>query len=161
MTTNKNQNERHVKILCITPAVAIRSMFSGDWVRCLEPQPKDARVVNSYYNIVTDQWELAIEHSSFPALKDGSMADRFSPRFETDTERAQLRETAMNAGWKVERHSGRLGDHYREVFAGEETIARAKFEKIEKALRQGGVRLIRPDGHTEYIVNAPRLRTRW
>jgi hypothetical protein len=67
----------------------------------------------------------------------------------------------MSTGWKVLRHSGRLSDHYREVFAGEETIARKKFEKIEKALRQGGVRLIRPDGHTEYIVNAPRLRTRW
>jgi hypothetical protein len=64
--------------------------------------------------------------------------------------------------WRVERHSGRGMDHWRLKL---ETIkaaeAKTRFDKIAEKLRQGGVRLIRPDGKTEFIVNAPRLRTRW
>ncbi len=63
--------------------------------------------------------------------------------------------------WKVERNSGRIDGKYRTVFTGIESTARVKFDEISKALRQGGVRLIRPDGRTEFIVNAPRVRTRW
>jgi hypothetical protein len=66
------------------------------------------------------------------------------------------------AGWKVERHSGRKGvSDWRLLFHGDELKAREAFGKVEESLRQGGVRLIRPDGRTELIVNAPRLRTRW
>ena len=73
----------------------------------------------------------------------------------------KLGETFGTRTWTVERHSGRSADHYRPLFSGDEATARAKFDAVSKELRQGGVRLIRPDGHTEFIVNGPRLRSRW
>jgi hypothetical protein len=67
----------------------------------------------------------------------------------------------MEYAWRVERHGGASIHGWRTMFEGPEATAREVFGKIETSLRQGGVRLIRPDGHTEFIVNAPRLRTRW
>lgn len=64
--------------------------------------------------------------------------------------------------WIIERNSGRYGGHWRTVWSGlVEAKARVEFDKRHAAMRQGGLRLIRPDGHTEFIVTSPRLRTRW
>lgn len=64
--------------------------------------------------------------------------------------------------WVIERNSGRRIGSWRVVWSGtDETKARNQYEKRYAALRQGGLRLIRPDGHTEFIVTSPRLRTRW
>lgn len=63
--------------------------------------------------------------------------------------------------WRVLRHSGRSGDSFREVFAGVEAKARARYARLATALRQGAVRLISPDGSIEASASVPRLRTRW
>jgi hypothetical protein len=67
--------------------------------------------------------------------------------------------------WRVLRHSGR-GDPsdstgWAEKFVGEEAKARDHYGKLVKAMRQGGVRLVKPDGSVDAEQHAPRLRTRW
>ncbi len=71
---------------------------------------------------------------------------------------ASIRETT---NWRVERHGGQSAHRWRLVFTGVEFAARDRFQQLAEALRQGGVRLIRPDGGIDGIVTAPRLRTKW
>ncbi len=68
--------------------------------------------------------------------------------------------------WTVRRHSGRGSGPSREAswverFKGPEDKARAKYAKISAAMRQGGVRLLRPDGTIDSERHEPRVRTRW
>jgi hypothetical protein len=63
--------------------------------------------------------------------------------------------------WMVTRHSGRSNGHWRSVYTGPEEKAREKFAKIAKDLRQGGVRLHKPDGTIVKHVWGPTLRMRW
>jgi hypothetical protein len=67
--------------------------------------------------------------------------------------------------WTVKRHSGNGSPDddglWKERFAGEEDKAREKYAKIKEAMRQGGVRLIRPDGTIALEQHEPRLMKRW
>jgi hypothetical protein len=47
--------------------------------------------------------------------------------------------------WTVERNGGRSIDHWRLVYSGAEIKARVRFDQIRTEMRQGGVRLLRPD----------------
>ena len=70
--------------------------------------------------------------------------------------------TAVPGKWTVDRHSGRDRDHVRvRLVTDDETKARAKFQRLKDELRQGEVRLWRPDGTEADSVWAPRLRSRW
>jgi hypothetical protein len=64
--------------------------------------------------------------------------------------------------WSVWRWSGRVGDkplvrrhHERKG------VAYLAYRRIARALRQGSVRLVDPEGVTVLRTVAPRLRTRW
>lgn len=59
------------------------------------------------------------------------------------------------------RHGGRAADQWREVYRGPEARARARYTRLVEDLRQGGVKLIAPDGTLIDYKWAPRLRTRW
>lgn len=65
--------------------------------------------------------------------------------------------------WTVERWGGQ--DHHKErvLFSGTEAEARAEYERLRVKIdvRQGTLRLRRPDGVTEKVESGPRLRTRW
>jgi hypothetical protein len=62
--------------------------------------------------------------------------------------------------WRIERRELRT-DVYRQVWSGSDrTKALRKYDALAAKIQQGTVRLIRPDGYTESIVAAPRLRTR-
>jgi hypothetical protein len=50
--------------------------------------------------------------------------------------------------WKVMRHGGRKTDHWRQVFAGDESAARVAFSKEDSRLIQGSITLLDPDGKT-------------
>lgn len=65
--------------------------------------------------------------------------------------------------WRVLRQSGRgRMDEWRTLWEGDdEAVARAEYKKAEDAMRQGAVMLRRPDGRTEFVKVAPRVRTRW
>jgi hypothetical protein len=70
------------------------------------------------------------------------------------------------AHWRVLRHSGRGSGSeevagWKEKFAGPEDEARERYRKLQDAMRQGGVRLVKPDGTTDSERWAPRLRMRW
>lgn len=74
-------------------------------------------------------------------------------------------EAAPGVAWRVLRHSGAGAPSdaaaWVERFAGREDKARERYGKLVKAMRQGGVRLVRPDGSVAIEVHEPRLRTRW
>jgi len=62
--------------------------------------------------------------------------------------------------WVVIRHGGRSLDVWRVRYQGDdEAVARTTFKGI--AIRQGGLRLLAPDGRIVDSQWAPRLRTRW
>jgi hypothetical protein len=63
--------------------------------------------------------------------------------------------------WSVLRHGGRRTDHWRQTFHGTEEAARKWYAIDYKNMRQGGVRLVRPDGEIELNEWAPRVRSRW
>jgi hypothetical protein len=69
----------------------------------------------------------------------------------------------MNADvtWAVQRHGGRRTDFWRQTFHGTEEAARKWYAIDYKNMRQGGVRLVRPDGAIELDAWAPRVRSRW
>ena len=77
----------------------------------------------------------------------------------TDAEKTR---TARGEYWRVERHGGRRTDRWRVVAAYiREANGRWKFNELKAEMRQGGVRLYRPDGELADEVVAPALRTRW
>lgn len=66
------------------------------------------------------------------------------------------------ATWRIYRHGGHTGDAWRQVGAfADEDLARFEFDLESKAMRQGGVRLFRPNGTMAGATWAPKLRTRW
>ena len=79
----------------------------------------------------------------------------------TDAELADLErwksEWAQQPGeWIVARWSGRVTDIRRVAFKGPEAAARAKWQQLHLALRQGTVDLIAPDGSLVERSRAPR-----
>ena len=68
-----------------------------------------------------------------------------------------------NPQWSVLRHSGRIRDHghFRIAYRGTEQKARALYDKLATALRQGTVCLYDPFGTVATTSTAPRLQTRW
>lgn len=65
-------------------------------------------------------------------------------------------------GYTVCRHGGRGNNQWRVIYRSQqEEQARAKYFKAKEAMRQGGVRLLGPDGTLVRDDWAPRLRTRW
>lgn len=67
----------------------------------------------------------------------------------------------QNEQWTVRRWSGRGQDSPRDIYTGDESSARARYDRCATALRQGLVKLINPAGEivTQHI--AYRNRTRW
>jgi|GEM_PF-2969866 len=63
--------------------------------------------------------------------------------------------------WTVWRHGGRSSDVWRAVYAGERAQAEARYWREREKMRQGGVRLMDPEGRVVMSDWAPRLRTRW
>jgi hypothetical protein len=69
--------------------------------------------------------------------------------------------TTAPSAWRLERHSGRTGEPWREVWKGDnEKEARGRYDAVSTALRQGGVTLFRGEDVVLH-THAPRLRTRW
>jgi hypothetical protein len=79
----------------------------------------------------------------------------------------QLPALTEETAWKVWRHSGRGGGpeqtaSWRLVgWFYTEHQARNRYDIIRNELRQGGVKLIQPDGKTVGEYHAPRIRSRW
>lgn len=67
----------------------------------------------------------------------------------------------MGERWTVLRHGGRLTDTWRTVCSGDRTRAEERYWREHERMRQGGVRLVDPDGRVVMDDWAPRLRTRW
>jgi hypothetical protein len=63
--------------------------------------------------------------------------------------------------WTATRHGGRHVDTERTLFSGDEATARRGYDREAARLRQGVVRLIRPDGSEVAVKMAYRNRTRW
>jgi hypothetical protein len=64
--------------------------------------------------------------------------------------------------WSVMRHGGRSNDKWRLAAASlSEATATAKYTKIYKDMRQGGLVLLSPDGREVRRYEAPLLRTIW
>jgi hypothetical protein len=78
---------------------------------------------------------------------------------------AELAYDAASPRWRLLRHSGRQGgpesDGWRDTFTGPEWRARSRYRAASAAMRQGGLRLCRPDGRVDSERHAPRLRSRW
>lgn len=73
-------------------------------------------------------------------------------------------ETVATGKWRVMRHGGRRNDAWKLVRGVEydfERDARAAYDYAVKAMRQGGVVLVTPDGRILASSYAPRLRSRW
>ena len=66
----------------------------------------------------------------------------------------------LAGSWAVVRHGGRRLDTWRVKHLGkDEAAARKAYARID--IRQGGLRLVAPDGRIVQSEWAPRLRTRW
>jgi hypothetical protein len=64
--------------------------------------------------------------------------------------------------WLILRHSGRKDSGWRGVGASKhEEFARRKYRARLDGVRQGGLRLVSPDGVIAAEYWAPRVRTRW
>lgn len=75
-----------------------------------------------------------------------------------------LAPTLGTGRWRVLRHGGRRNDGWRLVRGVEhdfEQDARAAYDYAVKAMRQGGVVLVTPDGRVLASAYAPNLRSRW
>ena len=71
------------------------------------------------------------------------------------------RMTETPKAFQVLRHSGRRGAEFRVVLdTNDAERARAKYEEVSIALRQGAVRFVR-HGVIANSTSAPRLRSRW
>ena len=75
----------------------------------------------------------------------------------TTTERDALIAAPDILRFRLLRHGGRRTDRWREVKTDQPFT---KYDKMRKALRQGGLRLVRGDTIVAE-TSAPRLRTRW
>lgn len=69
--------------------------------------------------------------------------------------------TDRNDWWCVQRHGGRRNDHWRTLFKGPEAEARAVYDSVRMALRQGAVVLVNDEGSDVSTTSAPRLRSIW
>ncbi|PZN09320.1 MAG: hypothetical protein DIU69_08835 [Bacillota bacterium] len=64
--------------------------------------------------------------------------------------------------WQVWRHGGRVTDRPRLAYqSADEALARARYQRLYAAMRQGEVRLVAPDGRIVARAWAPTLRSRW
>lgn len=71
-------------------------------------------------------------------------------------------EKAREAGtWVVERHAGRRGCVWHQIYEGTEDDAREACHKAWLLMRQGGLRLRDPQDWVILEVAEPTLRTRW
>jgi len=68
---------------------------------------------------------------------------------------------SAESGWKVMRWSGRRGDDWCGLACETEDTAHELYHRLYVNMRQGGIRLVRPDGSIVKADIAPRLRSRW
>jgi hypothetical protein len=64
--------------------------------------------------------------------------------------------------WKIYRHSGFFNTKWRQVYAtNDEGKASEKYKRIHDRLRQGGVRLVDPEGVVIQEFNPGPMTLRW
>ena len=66
----------------INPSIFLKSLFTGEWVRSVEPLPKDAQVLSATYDPYMDLYNIAIQSASYPEIGLGELAPTFNPVFE-------------------------------------------------------------------------------
>ena len=79
----KMQIERHIKVLAINADAIIKILTSRHWSRCADAWPKNIKVVGTQCDISANEYLIAVEHESFPAVKLGERAPRELLRFDT------------------------------------------------------------------------------
>ncbi len=67
----------------------------------------------------------------------------------------------VSKNWKVQRHGGHRNNIWRQVFEGSELDAGKVYQKHITDMRQGGVRLLDPNGKVVFGRSAPGVRTVW
>jgi hypothetical protein len=73
---------RRAKYFMVTAEMLARFVTENDVLtQCIHGVPRGSRVLGAHWDILRDAFLVAVEHPSFPEVKEGSLLTEFRPVF--------------------------------------------------------------------------------
>lgn len=77
---------RNMRIFTLNAQGLADMITEGYTWRCKRGVPAGSRIVVAQYDLITNRFQVAVEHPSFDAVPDGVMLPEFDPLFERSNE---------------------------------------------------------------------------